>query len=64
MVNLFCKHDYLLVNNFEMESEYDIVILSGKIPKTSNSITRRIVTDYKCQKCGKIKRLTATTPRR
>lgn len=59
---LFCSHDYHLVNQFEMKSEFDIVIEAGKVPNTWNSQRRRIVTDYKCSKCNNIKRLTATTP--
>ena len=59
---LFCQHDYHLVNQFEMKSEFDIVVEAGKTPNTWNSQTRRIVTDYKCSKCNNIKRLTAKTP--
>lgn len=29
---------------------------------TWNCQKRSLITDYKCSKCGKIKRLTATTP--
>ena len=59
MKSLFCKHDYNLVNQFEMKSEFDTVIEMGKIPNTWDSRTRLVVTDYKCSKCPKIKRLTA-----
>lgn len=59
---LFCSHDYYLVNQFEMKSEFDIVVENGQVPNTWNSQTRRIVTDYKCSKCNNIKRLTAKTP--
>lgn len=59
---LFCKHKYELVNQFEMKSEFDIVVEAGKVPNTHNSQTRRIITDYECIKCNKIKRLTAKTP--
>jgi hypothetical protein len=59
---LFCTHDYNLVNQYELESEFDIVVKAGKVPNTWNCQKRRLITDYKCSKCGKIKRLTATTP--
>jgi hypothetical protein len=45
-----------------MLSEFDIVANSGYTPNTFLSIKRSIITDYECSKCGKIKRLTATTP--
>jgi hypothetical protein len=61
--SLFCRHNYELVNQFEMMSEFDIVVANGKVPNTLNSQKRRIVTDYKCKKCNKIKRLQAVTPR-
>lgn len=61
--NLFCRHNYKLVNQFEMMSEFDIVVSNGKIPNTGLCLSRRIVTDYKCKKCNKIKRLQAVTPR-
>jgi hypothetical protein len=61
--SLFCRHNYELVNQFEMMSEFDIVAANGKVPNTWNSQKRRIVTDYKCKKCNNIKRLQAVTPR-
>jgi len=61
--SLRCKHDYNLVNQYEMKSEFDIVSDAARTPNTHCSITRRLITDYKCSKCGKIKRLTAKTPR-
>jgi len=61
--SLFCQHNYELVNQFEMMSEFDIVVANGKVPNTWNSQKRRIVTDYKCKKCNKIKRIQAVTPR-
>ena len=61
--SLFCRHNYELVNQFEMMSEFDIVVANGKVPNTWNSQKRRVVTDYKCKKCNNIKRLQAVTPR-
>ena len=61
--SLFCRHNYELVNQFEMMSEFDIVVANGKVPNTWNSQKRRIVTDYKCKKCNNIKRLQAVTLR-
>ena len=63
VARLFCQHDYHLVNQYEMKSEFDIVVEAGKTPNTHNSQTRKLITDYKCSKCNKIKRLTAKTPR-
>ncbi len=56
-----CKHDYHLVNQFELKSEFDIVIESGKVPNTHLCMQRTIVTDYKCSKCKKLKRLKVKT---
>jgi hypothetical protein len=61
--SLFCKHDYVLINQIEMKSEFDIIVESGKQPTTCNSLTRLTCTDYKCSKCSKLKRLTAKTPK-
>jgi|TARA_R110002073_G_scaffold23645_7_gene80517 hypothetical protein len=63
VARLFCQHDYHLINQYEMKSEFDIVVESGKTPNTHNSQTRVLITDYKCSKCNNIKRLTAKTPR-
>lgn len=63
MNSLFCRHNYELINQFEIMSEFDIVVANGKVPNTWNSQKRKIVTDYKCKKCNKIKRLQAVTSR-
>lgn len=57
MKKLFCNHNFEMVHHFEIPSEYDIVVSSGKIANTHCSLTRKYITDYKCIKCGKIKRL-------
>lgn len=59
--NLFCRHKYKLINQFEMMSEFDIIVSNGKIPNTHNSITRKMVTDYQCEKCNKLKRFESKT---
>lgn len=56
-----CKHDYRLIHHFTLESEYDIVVGSGKVPNTHLSMKRIVVTDYKCNKCNKLKRLKVKT---
>lgn len=56
-----CNHDYNLINQFEMMSEFDIICSHSYTPNTWCSKKRTYVTDYKCQKCGKLKRLTETT---
>jgi hypothetical protein len=53
---IFCLHDEELVNQFEVMSEFDIVVSNGKVPIPWDSKTRIVVTDYKCKKCGKFKR--------
>jgi hypothetical protein len=60
---LFCHHNYQLINQFEMISEFDIVVSNGKVPNTWNSQKRRIVTDYQCKKCNNLKRLQCVTPK-
>lgn len=61
--DISCKHDYNLINQFEMSSDFDIIVQNGKIPNTHNSRKRKTVTDYKCTKCNKIKRLETVTPK-
>jgi len=56
---IFCTHSYKLIQNFTVPSEFDVIVESGKIPNTHNSQQRKIVSDYKCENCGKLKRLTA-----
>ena len=57
----FCSHDYHLINQFEIKSEYDIVQDSGRIPNSLLSLKRKYIWDYKCSKCQKLKRLENTT---
>ena len=61
--SLFCSHDYTLLNQFEMKSEFDIVAESGYTPNSFCSIVRTKITDYKCLHCDKIKRLIVKTAR-
>ena len=58
---LFCSHDYHLINQFEIKSEFDIVNDSGRTPNTHCSLIRKYIWDYKCSKCNKLKRLSTTT---
>ncbi len=58
---LFCNHDYNMVNQFDVKSEFQIITESGFTPKTWNSLRMKIVTDFKCSKCNRIKRRTVTT---
>ena len=60
---LFCSHDYHLINQFEIKSEYDIVVESGKVPHYLLSLKRKYIWDYKCSKCQKTKRLETITAR-
>lgn len=53
-MELFCKHNYELVNQFVIPSEFDIIKENGYVPTSWDSITRTHVTDYKCSKCNKL----------
>lgn len=54
---LLCTHDYHIVN----QSEIDIISENGYAPNTHSSKKRKYITDYKCSKCNKLKRLKETT---
>ena len=58
---IFCLHNYDLINQFTIPSEFDIIVENHKIPNTHNSLLRKVISDYKCNKCNKLKRLTAKT---
>lgn len=58
---LFCTHDYHIVNQIEIKSEFDIISENGYAPNTHSSKKRKYITDYKCSKCNKLKRLKETT---
>lgn len=58
---LFCAHDYHIVNQSEIKSEFDIINENGYAPNTHSSKKRKYITDYKCSKCNKLKRLKETT---
>ena len=58
---LLCTHDYHIVNQLEIKSEFDIISENGYAPNTHSSKKRKYITDYKCSKCNKIKRLKETT---
>ncbi len=60
---LFHSHNYIMVNQFEMKSEFDIVCENGFVPNTWTKRIRKVITDYKCTICNKIKRFRETTPR-
>ena len=57
---LFCTHNYQLINQFEIKSEFDVVVENGKVPNTWNRLTRKVITDYKCSECNKFKRFCET----
>jgi hypothetical protein len=59
---LFCDHNYELINQFVQPSEFDIVVQNKKIPNTHCSLKRLTVTDYKCAKCNKLQRRIVETP--
>ena len=60
-LSLFCHHNYELINQFIIDSEFDIVRKGGLTPNTFQSLIRKYVTDYKCVTCGKLKRFVEKT---
>jgi hypothetical protein len=60
-MSLFCKHNYDIVNSFVVRSEFDIVVESGYKPTSLTKMKRIHVTDLKCCKCNKFKRLKVRT---
>lgn len=54
--NLFCNHNFHLVNQHQTESEFEMVKRLGYVPTTWSSKKRLLITDYKCSNCGKLKR--------
>lgn len=55
---IFCGHSYKLINQYESKSKWDLVVANGWNPNTHTSTKRMIITDYKCEHCDKLKRLT------
>jgi hypothetical protein len=55
---LFCDHDYNLVNQMKIKSEFERIRNAGYTPKTYHSLEEKVITDYKCSKCNKLKRFT------
>jgi len=60
-MNLFCKHTWKELKHFEIPSEADALIKIGLRPNTCTGLRRIYVTDYTCEKCGKIKRFKTQT---
>lgn len=56
-----CIHDYILINQVQMDSEFEICVQNHKIPNTWCSLKRKLITDYKCNKCGKLIRFIEVT---
>lgn len=53
---IFCQHNFIIINQLDLMSEFDIVVMRSKVPNTWNSKKRKTVTDFECNKCKKIKR--------
>jgi hypothetical protein len=58
---LFCGHDYDKLDHYEIPSESDAIYGMGLKPTTWSSFTRKYITVYKCNKCGKLKRFKEST---
>lgn len=54
---LFCGHDYKLINQFTIHSEIDTIRQNGYKATTWDSAKRKVVSDFKCSICNKNKRL-------
>lgn len=53
---IFCEHDYVIVNETILKSEIELLKDIGLVPKTHCSAKRKLITDFKCTKCNKIHR--------
>lgn len=53
----FCNHDYEKINEFVTKSEFEQIKDRGLIPTTHSSNSKKYITDFKCKKCLKLKRL-------
>lgn len=58
---LFCGHDYKLINQFTLPSEFDMIREHGYKPSTWDKTTRKVISDFKCSICNKNKRLKERT---
>lgn len=58
---IFCRHYYEKINKFIIPSMADMLHAVNKAPNTTTCFTRKYVTDYRCIKCGKIKRFVEKT---
>ena len=50
-----CKHDYILINHFEIKSEAEKQKAMGYKPNTHSNFTSTYISHYKCENCGKLK---------
>ena len=55
-MSIFCKHQWEKVNEIKFKSEFEIISEQGRTPNTHSSLIRKVVTDYICTECGKLKR--------
>ena len=58
---LFCGHDYKLINQFTIPSQIDIIRENGYRPTTWDNSRRKVISDFKCNICHKNKRLKEMT---
>lgn len=58
---LFCGHDYQLINQFTIPSQIDVVREKGYRPTTWDNSRRKVISDFKCIICRKNKRLKEIT---
>jgi len=55
---MFCKHQWKLMNHMETKSAYETIVEVAWSPSRGGPwlFTKTIITDYQCEKCGKLKR--------
>lgn len=58
-----CKHNWELLYHYEIASQLDVLKQNHKTIDRgfASMLTRKYITDYQCEKCGKFKRLIEKT---
>lgn len=54
---MFCKHNYNIISQFETKSHVEQLHEYGLRPNTHTSFDKKSVTILKCEKCNKIKKI-------
>ena len=54
---MFCKHDFVILESYEMESQAEQLHEMGLRPNTYTNFIKKHVTILKCTKCSRIKKI-------